>query len=49
VSAGGGGGWGASGGTGSSGGGAGGKAVNLNGRTATFVSSDTTRVYGSVS
>lgn len=49
VSAGGGGGWGASGGTGSSGGGSGGKAVNLNGKTATFVSSDTTRVYGSVS
>lgn len=40
----GGGGWGASGGSG----GAGGKAVNLNGKTITWVSSDVTRVYGSV-
>lgn len=43
--AGGGGGWGASGGSG----GAGGKAVNLNGNSVTWVSSDTARVYGSVS
>jgi hypothetical protein len=41
---GGGGGWGASGG----GGGAGGKAVALNGKTVTWVSGTTTRVYGSV-
>jgi hypothetical protein len=53
---GGGGGWGASGGAGvnsffSSGGtaGSGGKAVALNGKTITWVSGDTTRVYGSVS
>jgi len=47
---GGGGGWGAAGGTGINGqtGGAGGKAVALNGKTVTWVSSDTTRVYGSV-
>jgi hypothetical protein len=30
-------------------GGAGGKAVNLNGYSVTWVGSDTTRVYGSVS
>ena len=41
----GGGGWGASGGPGGS---AGGKAVALNGKTVTWVSGDTTRVYGSV-
>jgi hypothetical protein len=51
--AGGGGGWGASGGTtakspGGSGG-AGGRAVFLNGRTVTWVSGNTTRVYGAVS
>ena len=47
---GGGGGWGASGGTASSGGagGAGGKAVALNGNTVTWVSGNTTRVYGAV-
>ena len=50
FSAGGGGGWGASGGTTGAGvGGAGGKAVNLNGRTITWTSGNTTRVYGSVS
>lgn len=50
-SSGGGGGWGASGGgTGyGGGGGAGGKAVALNGRTVTWVSGNTTRVYGAVS
>lgn len=42
---GGGGGWGASGG----GGGAGGKAVNLNGKSITWVSGNTTRVWGAVS
>jgi hypothetical protein len=57
--AGGGGGWGASGGTGWTGGGgsgstyaasgAGGKAVALNGKTVTWVSGNTTRVYGAVS
>lgn len=46
---GGGGGWGASGGTGYVSGGIGGKAVNLNGNTVTWVSGDTTRVYGGVS
>lgn len=47
---GGGGGWGASGGTGqNSGPGAGGKAVNLNGKTVTWVSGNTTRVWGAVS
>jgi hypothetical protein len=45
----GGGGWGASGGSSVGAGGAGGKAVNLNGYSVTWVSSDTTRVYGSVS
>ena len=51
---GGGGGWGASGGASLHGagtsyaGGAGGKAVNLNGNTVTWVSGNTTRVYGSV-
>ena len=47
--AGGGGGWGASGGSAVGAGGAGGKAVNLNGYSVTWVGSDTTRVYGSVS
>lgn len=51
---GGGGGWGALGGNGigsasSTSGGSGGKAVNLNGNSVTWVSSDTTRVYGAVS
>jgi hypothetical protein len=47
---GGGGGWGASGGTGqNSGPGAGGKAVNLNGKSVTWVSGNTTRVWGAVS
>jgi hypothetical protein len=47
---GGGGGWGASGGNGNAGaGGAGGKAVVLNGYSVTWVSSNTTRVYGAVS
>ena len=47
---GGGGGWGASGGSGEGGaGGAGGRAVSLNGRTVTWTSGNTTRVYGSVS
>jgi hypothetical protein len=47
---GGGGGWGASGGsTPSRSGGTGGKAVNLNGQSITWVSGDTTRVYGAVS
>jgi len=45
----GGGGWGASGGSAVGAGGAGGKAVNLNGYSVTWVGSDTTRVYGSVS
>ena len=45
---GGGGGWGATGGNGGGVGGAGGKAVALNGKTITWVSGDTTRVYGSV-
>lgn len=46
---GGGGGWGASGGSSPSrGGGAGGKAVALNGKTVTWTSGNTTRVYGSV-
>jgi len=49
-STGGGGGWGASGGTGNGGsGGSGGKAVNLNGKTLTWTSGNTTRVYGAVS
>jgi len=50
-SGGGGGGWGASGGNGGGPyvGGAGGKAVALNGRTVTWVSGNTTRVYGAVS
>lgn len=51
---GGGGGWGASGGTGTGStstpqGGAGGKAVNLNGKSITWTSGNTTRVYGAVS
>jgi hypothetical protein len=48
---GGGGGWGASGGAGASGGtpGSGGRAVQLNGRSVTWVSGNTTRVYGAVS
>ena len=46
---GGGGGWGASGGSGYAGGGSGGKAVNLNGKSVTWTSGDTTRVYGAVS
>lgn len=49
---GGGGGWGASGGANTSSslpGGSGGKAVNLNGKTVTWVSGDTTRVWGAVS
>jgi hypothetical protein len=49
---GGGGGWGASGGaswSGSYAGGAGGKAVALNGKSVTWVSGNTTRVYGSIS
>jgi len=52
AGAGGGGGWGASGGAGRAGsspGAAGGKAVNLNGKTITWTSGNTTRVYGSVS
>ena len=52
-SASGGGGWGAAGGAGgnssSIAGAAGGKAVALNGNSVTWVSSDTTRVYGAVS
>lgn len=48
TAGGGGGGWGASGGTGGAAGGAGGKAVALNGKTITWVSGNTTRVYGSV-
>jgi hypothetical protein len=47
--AGGGGGWGASGGNSAGAGGAGGRAVFLNGRTVTWVSGNTTRVYGAVS
>lgn len=46
---GGGGGWGAAGGSANVGGGAGGRAVALNGRTVTWVSGNTTRVYGGVS
>lgn len=47
---GGGGGWGASGGSGqAAGGAAGGKAVNLNGKSVTWTSGDTTRVWGTVS
>ena len=47
---GGGGGWGASGGGGRSvGGGSGGKAVNLNGKSVTWTSGNTTRVWGTVS
>ena len=52
VGSGGGGGWGASGGSAtgaSAAGGSGGKAVNLNGKTVTWVSGNTTRVYGAVS
>lgn len=50
TSTGGGGGWGASGGSGNSGGGgSGGKAVNLNGKSLTWTSGNTTRVYGAVS
>jgi hypothetical protein len=51
IRCGGGGGWGASGGTGNGGrtGGAGGRAVYLNGQTVTWVSGDTTRIYGAVS
>jgi len=46
----GGGGWGAAGGsTGVGSGGAGGKAVELNSKTVTWISGDTTRVYGAVS
>ena len=47
--AGGGGGWGASGGSSTSSGGSGGKAVALNGYSVSWVSGDTTRVYGAVS
>jgi len=46
---GGGGGWGSSGGTGSAAAGSGGKAVNLNGKSLTWTSGNTTRVYGAVS
>jgi hypothetical protein len=46
---GGGGGWGASGGSGNGPAAGGGKAVNLNGQSITWVSGDTSRVYGSVS
>lgn len=55
ISGGGGGGWGASGGSGYTNtvggyaGGAGGKAVALNGKTVTWTSGNTTRVYGAVS
>lgn len=49
VAAGGGGGWGASGGSSNYGGAGGGKAVNTNGIAITWVSGNTTRVYGSVS
>lgn len=48
-SGGGGGGWGASGGTSDRAAGVGGKAVNLNGKSVTWVSGDTSRVYGAVS
>lgn len=48
-SGGGGGGWGASGGSSDNAGAAGGKAVNLNGKSVTWVSGNTTRVYGAVS
>lgn len=48
-SAGGGGGWGANGGTNGFAAGSGGRAVFLNGRTVTWVSGNTTRVYGAVS
>lgn len=51
VAGGGGGGWGASGGTGSYGSspkGSGGKAVNTNGKSVTWTSGNTTRVYGAV-
>lgn len=48
-SAGGGGGWGANGGTDGFAAGSGGRAVFLNGRTVTWVSGNTTRVYGAVS
>lgn len=47
--AGGGGGWGALGGTGASARGSGGKAVNLNSKSITWTSGDTSRVYGAVS
>jgi hypothetical protein len=47
--AGGGGGWGSSGGSGAVGAGSGGKAVNLNGKSLTWTSGNTTRVYGAVS
>jgi hypothetical protein len=46
---GGGGGWGSSGGSGAVGAGSGGKAVNLNGKSLTWTSGNTTRVYGAVS
>lgn len=49
VGAGGGGGFGAAGGTGGASGGSGGQAVNTNGKTITWTSGDTTRVYGAVS
>jgi hypothetical protein len=51
ANAGAGGGWGASGQLRQTGisNGVGGKAVNLNGKTVTWVSGDTTRVYGAVS
>ena len=48
ANTGGGGGWGASGGNGGQTGYAGGKAVALNGKTVTWVSGNTTRVYGAV-
>jgi len=48
LSAGGGGGWGAAGGQGVAAGGAGGKAVETNSYTVTWVNNNTTRVYGSV-
>jgi hypothetical protein len=46
---GGGAGWGSSGGSSNVGGGSGGKAVNLNGKSLTWTSGNTTRVYGAVS
>ena len=49
YASGGGGGWGSSGGSGNVGAGSGGKAVNLNGKSVTFTSGNTTRVYGAVS